>query len=796
MSHFSLLLRFCVLFIGCSFCLFAVGNAQSITFTGLVVEAGSQQPVEFATVKALDKESRALVAGTTTDFDGRFELIVPSLNVELEFTFIGFSPSLVSSFSESGTAQDLGTISLKLQGELLDDVIVTGKRSTTEFKLDRRVFNVGEDLSSSGASALELLNNVPSVTVDIEGGINLRGSSGVQVLIDGKPSVLASEGGALATITADMIEKVEVITNPSAKYEAEGSAGIINIVLKKEEKNGLSGSVTLNTGIPDNHSFGASLSRRSNKFNLFGQLGAGIRSLPRTNTNINQNFVDGTTVFSDGDGARNEKFVNLILGTDYRINDLNTLSLSGFFAYEWEENPSVNNFSVFADSVGGIIDAWQRTEDTEAGNPKWQYELNYTKQFDADDKDHLLVLSALGNAFKKDQSSDFTTTTSEGVARFGDQKTATNFGEVVYTLKADYTRPINEKVTIETGAQYVRNDVGNEFETQDRVGNNFVIDPAFSNEFEFDQGVLGVYATGSYEGDKWGVKGGLRAEQTDVETFLLNTNERNPQKYTNLFPSLATSYKLNEITSFQASYSKRIFRPRLWNLNPFFNVSNNFNVRAGNPNLGPEFTDSYEFTGIVIFDKVSLNTGIYYRFTTDVVERITTQEGDVNISRPENIGTTGATGLELNAKYTPSKWLQLSTDLNYNTFNRKGEFEGQSFDFNADQLTGRLVTKIDLPADIALEVSGNGESSIQTLQGREQSFMWMDVGVRKKVLKGRIVVSAGVRDVFASRIFIREVNQPGFSTYRESFRGRFFTLGVSYGFGKGEAMEFVGRRRM
>ncbi len=795
MAQLRPLLRFGFLLFVLSVALSSTSHAQSITLSGLVVEEGSQQPVEFATVKATDKDSKVLITGTTTDFDGRFKLEVPSANVELEITFIGFSPTKLSSFSESEKRQDLGSISLKLQGELLDDVIVTGKRSTTEFKLDRRVFNVGEDLSSTGASALELLNNVPSVTVDIEGVVALRGSAGVQILIDGKPSVLASEGGgALGTITADMIEKVEVITNPSAKYEAEGSAGIINIVLKKEEKNGTSGSISLNTGTPANHSFGASITQRSNKWNLFGQLGGGIRSRPRINRNINDNLIDGTSIVSDGDGERREKFVNIILGTDYRVNDLNTLSLSGFFAYEWEENPSINTFREF-DNSGSLTNAWQRTEDTEAGNPKWQYELNYTKQFDKDDKDHLLVASFLGNAFKKDQSSTFTTVTTEGAARFGDQNTATDFGEVVYTAKLDYTRPINEEVTLETGAQYINNDIGNDFTTSTRVGNEFIIDPNFSNDFEFDQGVLGVYATGSYEDEKWGVKAGLRYENTDVETFLRNTNERNPQNYANLFPSLAASYKLNEITSFQASYSKRIFRPRLWDLNPFFNIANNFNIRTGNPLLGPEFTDSYEVTGIVIFDKVSMNTSVYHRFTTDVVERITTKEGDVNISTPMNLGTTGATGVEFNAKYTPAKWLQLSTDLNYNYFNRKATFDGENLDFNADQITGRLVAKVELPEDIDLEISGNGESAIRTIQGRRQGFSFADIGIRKKVMNGRVIVSAGIRDVFASRRFRREVSEPTFFNFTESFRGRFYTLGVSYGFGKGEAMEFTGGRR-
>jgi len=743
------LLRYSFLVFGASLCFLTSVSAQAVTLKGLVVEEGGQIPVEFATVKALNAESKALVTGTTTDFDGRFELKVPSSKVILEISFIGFSPRQLSSFSESEKQQDLGTISLKMQGELLDDVIVTGKRSTTEFKLDRRVFNVGEDLSSSGASALELLNNVPSVTVDIEGAIALRGSNGVQILIDGKPSVL---------------------------------------------KNGTSGSISLNTGTPANHSFGASISQRSNKWNLFGQLGGGIRSRPRINRNINNNLSNGTSILSDGDGERRERFVNVILGTDYRINDLNTLSLTGFFAYEWEENPSINNFREF-DSSGSLTNAWQRTEDTEAGNPKWQYEFNYTKLFDKDDKDHLLVASFLGNAFKKDQNSVFTTVTTEGQARFGDQNTATEFGEVVITAKLDYTRPINEKMTLETGAQYVNNDIGNDFTTSDRVGNEFIVNPNFSNDFEFDQGVLGVYTTGSYEDEKWGVKAGLRYERTDVETFLRNTNERNPQNYDNLFPSLATSYKLNEITSFQASYSKRIFRPRLWDLNPFFNIANNFNIRTGNPLLGPEFTDSYEVTGIVIFDKLSMNASVYHRFTTDVVERITTNEGDVNISTPINLGTTGATGVEFNAKYTPIKWLQLNTDLNYNYFNRKANFDGENLDFNADQVTGRLVAKIELPEDIDLELSGNSRSSIRTIQGSNEGFSWLDIGFRKKVMNGRVIVSAGVRDVFASRRFIREVSQPTFSNFSESFRGRFYTLGVSYGFGKGEAMEFTGGRR-
>ncbi|MEM6773164.1 MAG: TonB-dependent receptor plug domain-containing protein, partial [Bacteroidota bacterium] len=337
-----------------------------------------------------------------------------------------------------------------------------------------RVFNVGKDLSSTGASALEVLNNVPSVTVSIEGQINLRGSGGVQVLIDGKPSILASDGAnALGTITADMIESVEVITNPSAKYEAEGTAGIINIVLKKSEKRGLNGSVTINTGTPNNHSVGLSVNRRTDKFNLFGQLGAGYRTFPTTYRSINQDLETGTIINSDGESDKNENFYNLILGTDYHINDLNVLTLSGNFAYEIETENADTDFEVLG--AGGLLtDAWRRTEATDATNPKWQYELNYKRQFDAADKDHVLIISALGRSFVKDQSSAFGTSTSEGTALFGDQRTRTDFGETTYTFKADYTRPVGETVTVETGLQYVFSDVGNDFEVSDLEGTEFV----------------------------------------------------------------------------------------------------------------------------------------------------------------------------------------------------------------------------------------------------------------------------------------------------------------------------------
>ncbi|GAB1308446.1 outer membrane beta-barrel family protein [Urechidicola sp. KH5] len=761
--------------------------------TGTIVEEASSNPIAFATVLALDTATNESITGVTTDMDGAFELTVATETVRIEISFIGFESKQITSIDFSSADINLGTITLS-EGETLEEVTVRAEKSTTEFKLDKRVFNVGKDISSTGMGALELLNNVPSVNVSIEGQVSLRGSAGVQILIDGKPSILADDpSNTLSSITAEMIEKVEVITNPSAKYDAEGTSGIINIVLKKEEKEGLNGSITLNTGIPDNHSVGVSLSRRTERFNLFTQLGGGYRSLPNNNENSNRDLLSGTVVNSVGTQYRNEQFYNIILGTDYYINDFNILTLSGNFAYEIEDQPSETFFEYY-DGMGDLTEAWTRSETTDANNPKYQFEFQYKKQFE-DFDDHQLLFSAQGRFFGKDQESEFNINTTVGNDDRNDQQTETAFQQADYTFKLDYTRPYNEKLIVETGAQYVINDVGNDFTVRNWDGNDWITDPDLTNNFTYNQRVLAGYGTIGYEINKWGLKGGLRVENTILNTELVTTDEQNEQKYTDLFPSAHISYKFNDAISLQSGYSRRIFRPRLWDLNPFFNIRNDFNVRVGNPDLQPEYTDSYEVTSIFLINKLSLNAGVYYRYTTDVVERVTFFEDNVSITRPENIGTNNTVGFELNAKYSPLQWFSVTGDFNYNYFDRQGTFEDQVFDYDGKRWTSRMTGKFKLPADFETELTGNFESGYETLQGEIKQNAFMDIGVRKKIAKGKIVLNLAVRDVFESRIRESFVSEPTYEIYSRGLRGRFFTFGASFGIGKGEAMTFSGGRR-
>ena len=754
----------------------------------------SKEAIPYVTVVLVSKASETIMAGTTSDENGDFQLLSDSSNVYLKITFFSYDEKRIDEFERVGNTVAIGVIELSMAAQDVGGVEVTAEKSSMEFKLDKRVFNVGKDISSTGMGALEVLNNVPSVSVDIEGNIKLRGNSGVQILINGKPSVLSDDpASALGTITADMIESIEVITNPSAKYDAGGTSGILNIILKKDEKKGFNGSISLNTGWPHNHSIGGSINYRTKKLNLFTQFGAGYRSLPRYNENLNVDLTTGTFVESDGLAYRDENFYNITVGSDFYINDWNTITLSGNFAYEIEQQPSETNISIY-DQYNTLISHYQRRETTSALNPKYQYDLQYKKEF-KNNKEHSLQFSALGRYFGKAQESDFINTDVIGTNANRNQKTETSFFQFSQTFQLDYVNPLTKNWTLESGAMYDINDVGNDYAVYNEENGAFVVDSSFTNNFEYDQKVLGVYSTGAYEGEKWGLKLGLRLENTDLTTFLENTNVRNNQNYTNLFPTVHTSYKLSKKVQFQAGYSKRIFRPRLWDLNPFFNIQNNYNIRTGNPDLLPEFADSYELTSIFYFKKIMLNTSLYYLYTTNVKENITFFEDDISITRPVNIGVNHKVGVELNWKYSVNKWLSANGDVNYGYFNRLGEFESQNFDFEGNQWSTMIMTKFKLKGGIDFEVSGNYESAYKTIQGKVSGFAYADAGLRKKLWKGKAVVSLSVRDIFASRIRETLIDQSTYYLYSFSQRGRFITLGFSYSFGKGEAMSYTGGRR-
>ncbi len=792
MNHFTFILFSLTIALFCANPTF--GQDSNTNITGTIIDAQNGSSIPYAVVVIKSSLTQEMITGTTTDPQGKFSLTTDVQNIVLEINFMGYATKTIRKVKPNNDQIDLGNIKMEPNFQELEEIAVVAEKSTVEFKLDKRVFTVGKDISSSGMGALDVLNRVPSVNVDIEGSVTLRGNAGVQILINGKPSVLADQGGnALSTITADMIESVEVITNPSAKYEAQGTAGIINIILKKDDKKGVNGSISLNTGTPNNHSLGTSINYRTERFNFFTQFGAGYRSRPNTNKSTNIDLINNTSVYSTGSGGRNEKFYNFTLGTDYHINDYNVITLSGNYAYEIENEPSSTAFDLY-DGSGDLYAQYVRSESSDATNPKWQYDLQYEKQF-KNNEDHVLLFSGLGRFFGKDKSAEYINVYSYGPENNPNQQTLTDYYQADYTFKLDYTNPVTEKVTIETGAQYEINDVGNDYAVFNHEGNAWLIDSTLTNNFEYNQKVLGAYATGSYEGKKWGVKAGLRAENTDLQTLLTNTNEENLQNYTNLFPSLHMSYKVDNKTSMQIGYSRRIQRPRLWDLNPFFSIQNNYNIRTGNPDLEPEYSDSYELTGIYIMKKASINASAYYLYTTNVIERVSVFQDNITVTTPINIGTRNKLGFELNGKYNPAKWFTLTGDGNFGVFTRDGEYEDKTFDFVGAQWDLEFTLTFKLPLNIDLELSPNYESGYKTVQGNVSGYAYANMGLRKKVWNGKGIFNFSVSDIFSSRIRESFVEQATFYAYSYSQRQRIITLGFSYSFGKGEAMTYSGGRR-
>ena len=344
-------------------------------------------------------------------------------------------------------------------------------------------------------------------------------------------------------------------------------------------------------------------------------------------------------------------------------------------------------------------------------------------------------------------------------------------------------------------SEVVRKKLRNDFEVKNDSNGSWVVDPGLTNTFSFSQRVLGIYGTTSYESNLWGLKLGLRMESTAIETNLVNSNQKNNQNFEDLFPTLHSSFKLNTSLSLQAGYSRRIYRPRLWELNPFFNIRNSFNIRQGNPDLGSEYSDSYEVSAIYNIPGLSLNFSLFQLFTSNVIEYISRLNDNISVRKPENLGTKKANGIEMNGKLDLTNKIVINGDFNFNAFDRKAYWNEQSFDFKGERWSTRISSKIKLPKEIDVEFAFDYRSNYKTIDGQVSPSRNINFGIRKKVLNKKGVINLSVRDIFATRIQESRALRNNFNIINRSYAGTFFRLGFSYGFGKGDAMEFRGGRR-
>jgi outer membrane receptor protein involved in Fe transport len=597
------------------------------------------------------------------------------------------------------------------------------------------------------------------VTVDVEGNVELRGSSNVQVLIDGKPSGLVglSSTDALRQLQGNLIERVEIITNPSARYDAQGMAGIINIVLKKDRKKGINGSFQLNTGYPHNHGASVNLNFRRDWVNFFINYGMDYRRAPGEGGGLQSFFREDTTYFTDLNRShiRGGLSNNVRFGADFYLNDKNTITTSFLYRYSDETNNSDLTFQDY-DTQGNFLNYTLRNDVETEGDENLEYSINYTREFEREG--HKLTADIQYQDNNELEQSDITqyegVNESEATPQLF-QKVRNQEGERRLMLQSDYIMPYNDKGKVELGYRSTLRDVRNIYrvEEQDDQGEYQPLD-TFSTNFAYDENVHAAYGIVSNEYDRISWQAGLRMEITDIDTEFRETGEQYGWYYTNFFPSVFLTYKLKQENQLQLSYSRRINRPRLRQLNPFSSFTDNRNFRVGNPNLQPEFTDSYELGMLYNQNKGSLYYGVYYRRTTGLVQRVTLppNERGERVRIPYNIGYGDDLGIEVNASQDLTNWYRVTGNVNFFRNEITG-MVGDSINLGATAvtITTRVSNNFKFKDWFDAQLNVNYRAPQQTAQGQRLSITVVDLGITRDVMNNNGTISMSVRDLFNSR---------------------------------------------
>ena len=734
--------------------------AQKGKVTGKVINDQTGAPLSYATIQIYQPTDGALLTGGISGEDGTFSVESAMGTFKGVIDFIGYQTYDLGEFSLSSTKRtvDFGTIRLKAESSTLNEVVVQAEKSTMELALDKRVFNVGKDLGNAGGSAVEILNNIPSVTVDGEGNVKLRGASNVRILVDGKPSGLVSfkGGSGLQQLQASLVEKVEVITNPSARYEAEGMAGIINIVLKKDRNQGLNGSFETTVGNPTNLGAAANVNYRHNKINSFVNYGINYRIIPSINSTHQEVFVNDTTFVSDQsyDGEHVGFFNNIRGGLDYFFNEQNILTAS--YLYSASQGKRLTDLR-YDDYIFNTLTSYTtRTQDEDEVEPISEYVLSYKKLFDKKGHEFNAEVRYLDHWEDSDQVFEQQSFFPDGSSNSAQNLLQTSLNDETerqLLLQLDYVQPFGQEGKLETGVRSTFRRMTNDYiVSEENDAGQMVPLPGLDNNFIYDENINAVYGILGDKKNAFSYQLGLRVEWTDIETILEETNQSNPRNYANLFPSAHFTYDLSEADAMQLSYSRRVRRPVYRDLSPFITFSDNRNFFSGNPDLNPEFSDVVELGHIKYFEKGSVASTIYYRWTDDFIAGLrSVDDAGFSNTRPENLKYEQAYGLEFSSSYTPYKWWKL--DLNLNLF--RSEVDGSNInpDFTNSTTSWfvRKTSRFNLNNSSFLQVRGNYEAPFNTAQGKRKALYFLDLAYNREIFNGKGRLTLNIADVFNSR---------------------------------------------
>jgi len=787
--------------------------SKTIQITGMVVDKDSGLPLEYATLVLQSVKNPSEVTGGITNIQGRFNVEAKAGNYNIRVEYISYKTYLLSGQNLS-INKDLGAISMGMDVAQLEGVELIAERTTVELRLDKKVYNVGQDLTVKGGSVTDVLNNVPSVSVDVEGNISLRGNGSVRILINGKPSALSGlSPDALKQLPADAIEKVEVITNPSARYDAEGTAGILNIILKQNKTLGFNGAVNATLGIPKNNAGTVNLNLRNDKFNLFTTTTYRNNEGPGNGFNDQENFSStGETLSFQEERSRinrqNENF-NTNIGLEYFIDSSSSITNSFVFGKSTGNTLVDVDFTNFNASRIKTL-ARERISDESELNNDFQYAVNYQKKFEKDGH----TLTADYQYSRRDENQD--TYINEII--FGEnlslptERTFSKENQTNQLVQADYVLPFGSEnqSQFELGYRGTFNQFNNEFDFSiENSSGAFVADPNFSNILNYKEYVQAAYTQLGSKWNAFSLLGGLRMEHSNIDVNLLETNDLKNKTYTNWFPSIFIGYEITENNQFTVSYSRRLQRPRNWYINPFISRSSNTNLRQGNPDLDPTFTNAFDLGYITRSDLFTFTTSGYYNKSTGIFQFIRQETGDfvtitnpndlnnpvrvpIILSRPVNLATEKRIGMEFTTTYTPKRNWRFTWNVNlfkralrgdYTYKDSAGESINQVFDADNFSWFSRISAKVVLPYAIDFQSNVFYRGPSRDAQSKNKGMLSTNLAFSKELLKDKGTLSLNVSDLFNTGKRMSETKTPNvFIDSEFQWRQRQINLTFTYRF--------------
>lgn len=777
--------------------------------TGKVIDASTKQGMEFANISLRKTGSKEFIKGTVSDQLGAFRLDgVSNGNYVVAVSVVGYA-----TFEKEltiGTGQktiNLRSILLKEDTQLLNEVQVVGQRSQMKFEIDRKVFNVDQSLATAGGSASDVLGNIPSVQIDPEGEVSLRGNSSVTVWINGKESGLSADNRAqiLEQLPAESIERVEVITNPSAKYNPEGTAGIINIVLKKNRKAGYYGSLQAGVDTRGGYNAAGNVNFSSGKFESFVNVGTRVRKSEGEGYTNRQNLDDNGNPVSYLNQLRNDedtrKPVIARMGTTYHATDKDHFSFSGFgLLGRGDETDWLNYTSNIPGSFTNSLRTSAEKRKMNIGN----FEIGYKRDFSEKSN---LDLSASYNLVNITPESSFLQVSNYAG---GTSTSSYQFQENVmkprkWEFQADYVTEFGEQNKIEAGYK------GDFLTSKSKVSTysgisegNAAFNEGLYNNFTYDQNVNALYATYSKRINRFGIQLGLRGEHTRTNTNSLGYNQSETDHpaykddYFSFYPSAFLSYQLPSNNELQLNYTRRVSRPWGGQLNPFVNLTDSTNISYGNPLLLPQYSNSLELNYIKNWENHTLSASLYYRNTDNVIQRISYRDGDIMKSTFENIAKTQSAGTELILKNNLFRMIDLTSTLNF-YYNKLDGFSylpagattpvvgeaDEDFSWSA-----RIIANVMLPWGVSLQATGDYNSRELVAQGYRKANHAIDLGLRKSFLDRKLSLTINTRDLLNSRKRETITSGSGFSqesVFARSGRTVGFTLTYNFGNMKGSS---------